>query len=53
MLHERVLWGIINSEIMGHRLHVAKVYTVEYALPDNFNYEVTELHNLLKSLDVD
>ena len=38
---------------MGHRLHVAKVYTVEYALPDNFNHEVTEFHDLLKSLDVD
>ena len=38
---------------MGHRLHVAKTYTVEYALPDNFNYEVTEFHDLLKSLDVD
>ena len=38
---------------MGHRLHVAKTYIVEYALPDNFNYEVTEFHDLLKSLDVD
>ena len=38
---------------MGHRLHVAKTYTVEYALPDNFNHEVTEFHDLLKSLDVD
>ena len=37
---------------MGHRLHVAKVYTVEYALPDNFNHEVTEFHDLLNSLDV-
>ena len=37
---------------MGHRLHVAKVYTVEYALPDNFNHEVTEFHDLLTSLDV-
>ena len=38
---------------MGHRLHVAKTYTVEYALPDNFNHEVVEFHDLLKSLDVD
>ena len=37
---------------MGHRLHVAKTYTVEYALPDNFNHEVTEFHDLLNSLDV-
>ena len=37
---------------MGHRLHVAKTYTVEYALPDNFNHEVTEFHDLLSSLDV-
>jgi hypothetical protein len=31
---------------------VAKTYTVEYALPDNFNHEVTEFHDLLTSLDV-
>ena len=37
---------------MGNRLHVAKVYTAEYALPDNFNHEVTEFHDLLTSLDV-
>ena len=37
---------------MGHRLHVAKTYTVEYALPDNFNHEVTEFHDLLSSLGV-
>ena len=38
---------------MGHRLHVAKKQEVEYALPDNFNHEVTEFHDLLKSLNVD
>ena len=37
---------------MGHRLHVAKTYKVEYALPDNFNYEVTEFHDLLASLGI-
>ena len=37
---------------MGHRLHVAMKYEVEYALPDNFNHEVTEFHDLLNSLDV-
>lgn len=37
---------------MGHRLHVAKKYDVEYSLADNFNYEVEEFHDLLSSLDV-
>lgn len=37
---------------MGHRLHVAKKYEVEYTLADNFNYEVEEFHDLLSSLDV-
>lgn len=37
---------------MGHRLHVAKTYKVEYALPDNFNYEVEEFHDLLDSLGI-
>ena len=37
---------------MGHRLHVAKAYKVEYALPDNFNHEVEEFHDLLASLSI-
>ena len=37
---------------MGRRLHVAKTYIAEYALPDNFNHEVTEFHDLLSSLGV-
>lgn len=37
---------------MGHRLHVARKYVVEYALPDNFNHEVVEFHELLGALDV-
>ena len=37
---------------MGHRLHVAKKYEIEYSLADNFNYEVEEFHDLLSSLDV-
>ena len=36
---------------MGYRLHVAKVYKVEYALGDAFNYKVEEFHNLLSACD--
>jgi hypothetical protein len=32
---------------MGHRLHVAKKYDVQYAGGSAFNYKVTEMHNLL------
>lgn len=32
---------------MGHRLHVAKKYDVQYAGGDAFNYKVDEMHNLL------
>ena len=35
---------------MGHRLHVASKYKVEYALGDGFNYKVSEFHDLLASL---
>ena len=39
---------------MGHRLHVAKKYDVQYATtPEEFNYEVEEFHNLLRALSVD
>lgn len=37
---------------MGHRLHVAKKYDIEYATPSNFNHEVEEFHGLLYSLDI-
>ena len=37
---------------MGHRLHVAKKYEVEYATSASFNYEVEAFHDLLSSLDV-
>ena len=37
---------------MGHRLHVAKKYEVEYAISASFNYEVEAFHDLLSSLDV-
>lgn len=36
---------------MGYRLHVAKVYKVEYALGDAFSYKVEEFHNLLSACD--
>ena len=36
---------------MGYRLHVAKVYKVEFALGDAFNYKVEEFHNLLSACD--
>ena len=36
---------------MGYRLHVAKVYKVEYALDDAFNYKCEEFHNLLSACD--
>ena len=36
---------------MGYRLHVAKVYKVEYALGDAFNYKCEEFHNLLSACD--
>ena len=32
---------------MGYRLHVAKVYKVEYALGDAFNYKCEEFHQFL------
>ena len=32
---------------MGHRLHVAKKYDVQYAAGDAFNYKVEEIHYLL------
>lgn len=34
---------------MGYRLHVARVYKVEYALGDAFNYKSEEFHNLLSA----
>ena len=34
---------------MGYRLHVARVYKVEYALGDAFNYKVEEFKNLLSA----
>lgn len=37
---------------MGHRLHVAKTYKVEYSFSKGFNYKVTEFKNLLDELDV-
>lgn len=37
---------------MGHRLHVAKRYEVEYSSSLGFNYKVVEFHNLLTSLGV-
>ncbi len=32
---------------MGYRLHVARVYKVEYALGDAFNHKCEEFHDLL------
>ena len=37
---------------MGHRLHVAKTYTVEYTTSASFSYEVEAFHDLLSSLDI-
>ena len=37
---------------MGYRLHVARVYKVEYALGDAFNYKCEEFHNLLSACGV-
>lgn len=34
---------------MGYRLHVARVYKVEYALGDAFSYKSEEFHNLLSA----
>lgn len=34
---------------MSYRLHVARVYKVEYALGDAFNYKVEEFKNLLSA----
>ena len=36
---------------MGYRLHVARVYKVEFALGDAFNYKVEEFHSLLSACD--
>ena len=36
---------------MGYRLHVAKVYKVEYALGDAFNYKVEEFKALISACD--
>ena len=38
---------------MGHRLHVAKTYKVEYAGGSDFNYRVEQFHNLLSELGID
>jgi hypothetical protein len=38
---------------MGFRLHVAKVYKVEYALGDAFNHKCEEFHNLLSACQVE
>lgn len=38
---------------MGYRLHVCKVYKVEYAMGDAFNYKSMEFHNLLSACDVE
>ena len=37
---------------MGHRLHVAKKYEIEYSSSFGFNYKVVEFHNLLTALDI-
>lgn len=34
---------------MGYRLHVAKKFSVEFALGDGFNYKCEEVHNLLSA----
>lgn len=36
---------------MGYRLHVARVYRVEYALGDAFNYKCEEFHRLLMACE--
>jgi len=38
---------------MGYRLHVARVYKVEYALGDAFSHKSEEFHNLLSTLKVE
>ena len=38
---------------MGNRLHVAKVYNVEYATTEAFNWAIEEFHVLLSALNVD
>lgn len=38
---------------MGHRLHVAKVYRVEYSSHEAFNYKVKEIKDLLNNLDAE
>ena len=38
---------------MGYRLHVCKMYKVEYAMGDAFNYKSMEFHNLLSACDVE
>lgn len=37
---------------MGHRLHVAKKYEIEYSSSFGFNYKVVEFHNLLTALGI-
>lgn len=37
---------------MGHRLHVAKKYEIEYSSSFGLNYKVVEFHHLLTSLDI-
>lgn len=37
---------------MGHRLHVAKTYKVEYSFSKGFNYKVEEFKSFLDELDV-
>lgn len=37
---------------MGHRLHVAKKYEIEYSSSFGFNNKVVEFHNLLTALDI-
>ena len=38
---------------MGYHLHVCKMYKVEYAMGDAFNYKSMEFHNLLSACDVE
>lgn len=37
---------------MGHRLHVARKYEIEYSSSFGFNYKVVEFHNLLTALGI-
>lgn len=37
---------------MGHRLHVAKKYEIEYSSSFGFNNKVVEFHNLLTALGI-